>query len=119
MAKTVFDRDILEMALIGYEAEKARVAAAIAAIQAQLGQRGPGRPKAEVGTSATAPRKRTMSAAARKRIAAAQRKRWAAFHKQKAKAVKPKRLLSEAGRKAIAAAARRRWAAHRKAAAAA
>ena len=115
MAKTVLDRDILEMALVGYEAEKARLAGAIAMIQAQLGHRGPGRPKVGSDVSAPAPRK-GMSAAARKRIAAAQKKRWAAYRKEKANA-KPKRHISEAARKAMAAGGRRRWAAHRKAAA--
>ena len=117
MAKSILDRTTLEMALVGYEAEKARVAAAIVAIQAQLRQRGPGRQKASPDESVRGPRKRVLSAAAKKRIAAAQRKRWAAFHKQKAKAAKPKRRLSEAGRKAIVDALKKRWAAKRGAAA--
>lgn len=111
MAKTVLGREDLEMALVGYEAEKRRVAALIATIQTQLGQRGPGRPKAGPDGSAPAPRK-GMSAAARKRVAAAQRKRWAAYRKEMASA-KPKRHISEAGRKAMAAGGRRRWAVHR------
>lgn len=110
MAKTVLGRDVLEMALVGYEAEKARVATAIATIWAQLGQPGP---KAGSEGSAPAPHKRTLSAAVRKRMAAAQRKRWAAYRKEKA-APKPKRHLSEAARKAMAAGGRRRWTAHRK-----
>ena len=82
------DRDLLAMALVGYEAEKVRINAAIAEIKAKL------------GTGAPAPRKRTMSAAARKRIAAAQRKRWAAVKKQGQSAAAPKRRkLSAAGRK--------------------
>ena len=97
------DRDLLAMALVGYEAEKVRINAAIAEIKATL------------GTGAPAPRKRTMSAAARKRIAAAQRKRWAAVKKQGQSAAAPKpRKLSAAGRKAIIEATRRRWAAYRK-----
>jgi hypothetical protein len=53
-------------------------------------------------------RKRTLSAAGRKRIAAAQRARWA---KQKAgQAQKPKRTMSAAARRKIAAAQRARWA---------
>ena len=118
MAKTVLGRDVLEMALVGYQAEKARVGALIATIQTQLGQRGPGRPKAGSDGRAPAPHKRTLSAAVRKRMAAAQRKRWAAYKKEKATA-KPKRHISEAGRKAMAAGGRRRWAAHRKSGAAA
>jgi hypothetical protein len=51
-------------------------------------------------------RKRTISAAGRKRIAAAQRARWA---KQK-QTQKPKRTMSASARKKIAAAQRARWA---------
>jgi hypothetical protein len=71
------DRPVLEMALIGYEAERQKIEEKIAAIQRQLG----GRPRGAapvVGTDGTGP-KRRMSAAGRKRIAAAQKKRWAAF----------------------------------------
>ena len=111
------DQKTLEMALVGYESEKATIQAAITQIRAQLGQRGPGRPKAPTnGTEETAPKKRTLSVAARKRIAAAQRKRWAAIKKAKAEPAKPKRRLSAAGRKAIIEATRKRWAAVRKAA---
>ena len=76
------DKTTLEMALIGYEAERQRVQQKIAEIQSQLN----GRFRRST-TSATpqASGRRTMSTAARKRIAAAQKKRWAAFHrKQKA-----------------------------------
>ena len=117
--KATIDQTDLAMALIGYEAEKAKMDTAIADIKARLGQGRPAnRKEAAVGAPAGAPaRKRVMSAAARKRIAAAQRKRWAEFHKGKSEEKKPKRVLSEAGRKAIADAARKRWAAQRKAAA--
>jgi hypothetical protein len=120
--RTGTDRDLLAMALVGCEGEKARIDAAIREIQAQLGHRGPGRPKA--ATDGAAPKKRSiMSAAGRKRIAAAQRKRWAALKESQArgksaKAAAPKkRKLSAAGRRAIIAATRKRWAAVRKAAA--
>ena len=104
------DHELLEMALIGYEAQKAKLDAAIAGIQAQLS----GRTSSD-GAAPQASRKRTMSAAGRKRIAAAQRKRWSAIKKTDAEPTRPKRKLSAAGRKAIAAAARKRWAALRKA----
>src|SRR6266852_4543741 len=111
------NRDLLAMALLGYEAQKTWINAAIADIQAQLGHRGPGRPRA--ATDVAAPAKRVMSAAARRRIAAARRKRWAAVRKQAKSAAKPaatkKRKLSAAGRKAIIEATRKRWAAFRKA----
>ena len=80
MARIVLDRSILEMALIGYEAEKTRIAVAIAAIEAKLGQPISGRPKVSAHQNVLKPR--AMSAAARKRIAAAQRKRWAAYRKE-------------------------------------
>src|SRR5258706_11204739 len=108
------DRDLLAMALIGYEAQKAKIDEAIRGIQAKLGHRGPGRPKA--AADGAAPAKRTLSVAARRKIAAAQRKRWAAI--REGKGVTPKkRKLSAAGRRAIIAATKKRWAAVRKAAA--
>src|SRR6266853_6803247 len=101
------DQDFLAMALVGYEAQIAKINAAIREIQAQLGHRGPGRPR--VAADGAAPAKRVMSAAARRRIAAAQRKRWAAVKKQGKSAAKPaarkKRKLSADGRKAIIEAA--------------
>ena len=102
------DKDLLAMALIGYEAAKAGIEGAIREIQAQLGHRGP-----KAATDGVAP-KRVMSAAARSRIATAQRKRWAAIKQAKAE---PKRTLSAAARKRIGDAQRQRWAAVRKAAA--
>jgi hypothetical protein len=110
------DQDLLAMALLGYEAQKTWINAAIADIQAELGHRGRGRPKA--ATDEAVPAKRTMSAAARRRIAAAQRKRWAAVRKQgtsAATATAPKkRRISAAARKRIGEATRKRWAAYRK-----
>ena len=113
------DQDLLAMALVGYEAQKAKIDEAIKGIQAQLGHRGPGRPKAP--TDGAAPAKRVLSAAARKKISAAQRKRWAAVRKSQAHskgvAAPKKRKLSAAARKRIGEATRKRWAAVRKAAA--
>jgi hypothetical protein len=107
------DQDLLAMALVGYEAEKARLETTIREIQAQLGHRGPGRPRATA--DGTTPAKRVLSASARRRIAAAQRKRWAAVKKAQAEMERPKRKLSAAGRRAIIEATRKRWAAVRKA----
>jgi hypothetical protein len=79
-----YDEGFLRAALIGYEGEKAKIEGIIAQIQAQLGHRGPGRPKAaEDGTEQSAPIRRSMSASARRRIAAAQRARWAALKQGK------------------------------------
>lgn len=116
MAKhTNTDNSLLAMALVGYEAAKAKINAAIAEIQAKLGQ-------ASSTPAQSAPKKHRMSAAGRKHIAAAQRKRWAALKKSQAqgksaaKAPAPKkRKMSTAARKRIGDAARKRWAAQRKA----
>jgi len=40
------NRDLLAMALVGYEAAKAKISATIAEIQAKLAHRAPGRPRA-------------------------------------------------------------------------
>ena len=81
------DRGLLEMALLGYQTERARIEsekktidAAIADIQARLGKR-PAEP---------APKKRRRSAAARRRMALAQKKRWAAAKETEAVPEKPK-----------------------------
>jgi hypothetical protein len=128
MAKV--DNTLLEMAIVGYETEVARISAKIADLKARLGKRGPGRPKgtAAAPASATATeqaapaKRRTMSAAGRARIAAAQRARWAALKNQQAKPAKragaakgKKRKLSAAGLKAIREATKKRWAAYHKA----
>jgi hypothetical protein len=75
------DKATLEMALIGYEIERERIAGKIREIQSQLGG---GKAAAEgTATDAAAP-KRILSAAARKRIAAAQKKRWAEHRRKQA-----------------------------------
>lgn len=106
--------DLLAMALVGYEREKAKIEASIAEIRAQLGLRGPGRPKSVAGMTEADGAKRTLSASARRRIADAQRKRWAAI-KGNSQAAKPTRRLSPAGRRAIIEATKKRWAAFHKA----
>ena len=85
------DQKTLEMALIGFEAERARIHKLMTDLQARLGE--------NTGGVRSARKKRTLSTAARARIAAA----------------RPKRKLSAAGRKAIVAATKKRWAAFHKA----
>jgi hypothetical protein len=120
-AKSKVDSTILEMAIVGYQSEIEKISAKIADIKTQLGQHGPGRPKATAtGTDHTGPQKRrTISKAGRARIAAAQRARWAAQKRQQAQPSQPakpkKRKLSAAGLKAIREATKKRWAAYRKA----
>ena len=56
-------------------------------------------------------RRRTLSAAARRKISLAQKARWAKrSSKTRTGAAKPKRKMSAAGRRKIAAAQRARWA---------
>jgi hypothetical protein len=104
--QATLDRNTLEMALIGYEAERARIQAVIADVQARL--------RGNAETAESAPKKRTMSAAARARIGEAQRKRWAAQRHATEAPVRPKRKI-----RAIAAATKKRWAAFHRAQAAA
>jgi hypothetical protein len=95
------DRLTLEMALIGYEAERQKIEAAMAAIRKQID----GHAVAPAVDGTRRP-KRVMSTAAKRRIAAAQRERWAAFQAdQKGESVKttPKRKLSAAARAKLAA----------------
>jgi hypothetical protein len=123
-AQQKVDTTILEMAIVGYQSQLEGIAAKIADIKTQLGQVGPGRPRATAAaataTDHSGPQKRrTISKAGRARIAAAQRARWAALKKQQAQPAQPaqpkKRKLSAAGLKAIREATKKRWAAYRKA----
>jgi hypothetical protein len=77
------DHTTLEMALVGYEIERARIAGKIRDLQSQLGgtSSGGGKAAKSAAKSEAAPGKRVLSAAARKRIAAAQKKRWAEHRK--------------------------------------
>lgn len=86
--KLTEDTSTLQMALVGYQIEKAKIEAKISEIQAQLkGKRAP--VSAGAGKSDTAAAgKRYLSPAARKRIALAQKKRWAEHRKRAAQAAK-------------------------------
>jgi hypothetical protein len=79
MAKRI-DAFILEMALIGYEAQRQKIEEKIAEIRKQLGR---DRTTPGPSVSEAKPTRRDLSPAARRRIAAAQKKRWAEFRKQK------------------------------------
>jgi hypothetical protein len=69
------DSSLLQAALIGYQVERDRIEEAIADLRRRLMTTGVG------ADSSPAPKKRQVSAAARKRMAAAQRKRWRKFKK--------------------------------------
>jgi hypothetical protein len=84
------NREILEAALQGLEAQKQKLDEQIAQVRSMMGGRRPGRPPRPESAASkpaaaterrTARRKRVLSPEARKRIAAAQKKRWAAFRK--------------------------------------
>src|SRR5262249_47279905 len=101
--------EIINAAIEGFTAQKARINSQIAELRAMLNGRQP--------TAAAAPqttKRSTMSAAGRKRIAEAQRKRWAALkgasEPTASQPPKRKRRLSAAGRAAIVAALKKRWA---------
>jgi hypothetical protein len=112
-------QEIIDAAIEGFEAQKRRIDAQIAELQAML-TGGPGTP---ASTPEAGPRKRRISAAARRRMALGQKKRWAAL-KGTAELASPasqepaksKRKLSPEGRAAIVAALKKRWAAKKAAA---
>jgi hypothetical protein len=127
----ISDNEVLAAALLGYEAELAKVKQKIIDIRSHLGVRPPGRPRRDATTEGTTadfgPAKRKVSAAARDRMAAAQRKRWAAKRADASeiapkvdigakKATSKRAPLSSEARERIAAAQRKRWARAKKAA---
>jgi hypothetical protein len=75
------DHTTLQMALVGYEIERDRIAGKIREIQSLLGA-GKAAGRGAEAKSEAAPKRRLLSAAARKRIAAAQKKRWAEHRKK-------------------------------------
>ena len=78
------NREILQAALQGLEAQRQKLDEQIAQVRGMLGQR-VGRPpksdKAEAAVEGEPRARRTLSSEARKRIAAAQKKRWANYRK--------------------------------------
>lgn len=84
------DSETLEMALIGFEQKKVEIDEKIRQIKSLLGGAPTSSPKTSSAPKAAAParKKRTLSAAARKRIALAQKKRWAEHRKSQAEAAK-------------------------------
>ena len=76
----------LQMALVGYEIERQKIDERIKEIQGKIGKRKPA--AARRSGVEEAPRKRVLSAEARKRIAQAQKRRWAEHRKKTAAAAK-------------------------------
>lgn len=85
MPKLTIENNILQAALEGLEAQKARIDEQIRTVRAALGGKSASaKPAAEASSGGSASRgKRELSAAARARIAAAQKKRWAEYRKNK------------------------------------
>jgi hypothetical protein len=84
--KSTEDLSTLQMALVGYEIEKQKIAEKISEIQAKLkGKTVTSKATAEPKEASV---KRVLSPAARRRIAAAQKKRWAEHRKRIAQAAK-------------------------------
>jgi hypothetical protein len=127
---TIYDNDILEAALIGYEHQKKEIEQKIDQLRAHLGGH-----VAQVSEAPVAGKRRPFSAATKERMAAAQRRRWAHNNGGEAETApaktaapmeglarvratkKAKRTpMSAEGRERIAAAQRKRWAASKKAA---
>src|ERR1019366_7375736 len=110
--------EIITAAIVGFEQQTLHIDTQIAELRSMLSA-GPAQ-SASATPEPTNPKRRKMSAAARKRIGDAQRKRWAASKNATEPsgpeaAPKPKRKLSKAGRAAIVAATKKRWEAVHKA----
>jgi hypothetical protein len=105
---TIDHTSVLQMALVGYEMQRNRIEAAIAEIQAELGQGGSSRSISTAKPEQDIPRKRHFSAAARKRMAAAQKKRWQLLKAKKAPAKKTQPTVFAKRQKATAAAPARK-----------
>ena len=107
---TIDHTGVLEMALVGYELKRNRIEAAIAEIQAELGQGGSSR-SISTATDNSEPKatgKKRFSAAARKRMALAQKKRWQLLKAKKAPAKKTKPVAPGKRQNATAAAPARK-----------
>src|SRR6266566_7495017 len=102
---------LLELALKGLEAERATIDDEIIQIKSQLNPRPATAQTATAGNSAP-PKKRTMSAAARKKISEAMKRRYAELNSGKRQTAGGG--LTEAGRKRLSDLMKKRWAEKRK-----
>jgi hypothetical protein len=105
--------EIINAAIIGFEQEKLRIDAEIAALRAMLSG-GSAEPAATPETPTI--KRRKFSAAARRRMKEAQQLRWAKIRGESGPPTpatkapsNPKRKLSKEGRAAIVAALKKRW----------
>ena len=102
---------LLELALKGLEAERAKTDDEITQIKSQLNPRPATAQTATAGSSAP-PKKRTMSAAARKKISEAMKPRYAELNSGKRQSAGSH--LTAAGRKKLSDLMKRRWAEKRR-----
>ena len=108
----------LENILAELRSQRARIDQAISALQGSGGYSAPrrGRPTKSQTAPATRQKRRTMSAAARKRISEAMKQRWAKWKDNSApKKTKARPAMSAAARKKLSALMKARWAARKKA----
>ena len=102
---------LLELALKGLQAERAKIDDEIAQITSQLNPRPATAQTATAGRS-TPLKKRRMSAAARKKISEAMKRRYAELNSGKRQSAGSR--LTEAGRKRLSDLMKKRWAEKRR-----
>jgi hypothetical protein len=107
----------LKRILAELRSERARMDHAISALEGLVGPSAPrrGHPPKSQTAPATRQKRRTMSAAARKRISEAMKQRWAKWKGKSApKKTKARPAMSAAARKKLSALMKARWAARKK-----
>src|SRR6266581_6769181 len=105
---------LLELALKGLEAERARIDDEIVQIKSQLNPR-PATAQTATAENSAPPKKRRMSAAARKKISEAMKRRYAELNSGERQNAGSH--LTAAGRRRLSDLMKKRWAERRKAAA--
>ncbi len=101
---------LLELALKGLEAERAKIDDEIVQIKSQLNRSATA--QTAIAGSSTPPQKRRMSAAARKKISEAMKRRYAELNSGKRQNASSR--LTAAGRKRLSDLMKKRWAEKRK-----
>ena len=102
---------LLELALKGLEAERAKTDDEIVQIKSQVNPR-PATAQTAIAGISTSPKKRTMSAAARKKISEAMKRRYAELNSGKRRTAGSH--LTEAGRRRLSDLMKKRWAEKRR-----
>jgi hypothetical protein len=110
---------MLELALKGLQAERTNIDDEIAQIKSELNPRSAVAKRVTTASAATAPKKRTMSAAARRKISLAMKRRYAGMQPAAPRQPSVKKQsggsrLTAAGRKKLSDLMKKRWADRRK-----